>query len=360
LFSPCFPEAASGRRDRAFCVVAAMADVSNVEPTASAPPQQSMTDGKWAIPQDADPFFRNGIDWQEWNKRAPQPPQVYDPPQLRPGFLPKQLCLCLNWWNQRSPLLAGPLIPCCCAASVYKCCIPNREYVSFAEPDKWMLKMLSTGTHPNCPEEMKGIFWLSDNIAAHEHLVTFHDAIWANDKLALKSLQYNWTRGPTAFGAGLFTAIKVKGNTLRIELAPDSGWVSIAGSSGNPTWMYRPKEGETFKYPDGSTLVPEKYSLMRVTWGDDANPTSEISYQYWVRRVAYLDESGNLVKTPAYDELKRLSTQPQTYPPCCGCTMCGYCVCRPQTCYCAPLSLRDYPELPSHTVIQYAPGPPTE
>jgi hypothetical protein len=319
----------------------------------AAPSQQLMepsTDPRFQLPKDARPFFQN-LDaeaWAKWEAEA-KPPATYAPPQMEPGYL---VCSCINWWNQRSPLFA-PNPPCCpvgCSNCAYTCCVGDHEYASILEPDAWMAKMLSTGTSPNCPERMKGIWWMHDNIAAHEHLLTFHDAEWATEKLALKTLAHNWSRGPTCFGAVLFTFVKLNGNTLRIEISPGDKWITIGGSSGDPTWIYMHQEGEEFPMPDGSILKPEKDDMMRISTVDDAIPNSKTTYQYRLRRIAYLDDAGNLVKTPAYEEIRKAASEPLKYPPCC----CGYCFCRSQE----QLAFKNFPMLPSHTVIQYAPPPP--
>lgn len=191
---------------------------------------------------------------------------------------------------------------------------------------------------------------MADNLAPPEHLMTFHDADWATEDLALKNITYNWTRGPTAFGAGLFCFVQTNGNTIRIEMSPDKRWVSIGGSSGDPTWIYIPEPGEKYKTPDGSQITPGMDEMMRVTYNNDADPKSGLNYQYRVRRVAYLDDEGRLVKTTAYEDLKRVATMPlDGGPSCCGC------------CWCMSdegRALKNWPQLPSHTVVKYAPPPP--
>lgn len=313
------------------------------------PEQQSMDGPGWEIPGNADPYFRKGIDWADWEGRA-KPPPAYNPPQLAPGFIPCWLCPRCNWWQQRSPMLESPLVPCGLAPCCYRCCIGNVEYLSFAEPDEWMVKMMSTGTSPKCPKHLLGIWWLQDNIAAHEHLVTFHDANWVSDRLALKVLAHNWTRGPTAFGACLFFFVQSNGNTLRIEISPNGKWISIAGSSGNPTWIYITGEDDHFSLPAGGTLQLDPGELQRVSFKNDADPASGLSYQCRVRRIAHMDDAGRLLKTPAYAELLQCASMPMKYEPCC----CGYrwCLSKEQ------LALGNFPQLPTHTVVKYAPPAP--
>jgi len=315
-----------------------------VEAWQAAPAQQEMkTKGKeWALPS-IPPIFRpDGVNWEKWEADA-KPPDKYDPPQFATGYLPKSSCTCWNWWQQRSRVW------CCCACCVYKCCVKNVEYLPFEQPDEWMVKMLSTGVSPKCPKRLQGIFWLQDNIAAHEHLVTFHDADWATERLGLKDISYNWTRGPTAFGAFLACFVQSKGYKMRLEVSPNEKWLSFCGS-GEPQWMYMPSPGEQYTTPDGKTIVPDPEELMRVSFKDSSDYTSEVTYQYRVRKIAYLSEDGTLVKTSAYNDLLEAATMPLEPSPCCFGQY--WCVSDEQRAY------KNMPQLPSQTVVKYAPPPP--
>merc|ERR1719222_343461 len=151
---------------------------------------------KWDFPKGTPEYWANGIPWSTFEDGKPPPgdlPLTYEPPQWKHQgkFTPYRLFESrLNLCGKRSPLFAS--FPCCFADCIAKCCIPNSEYVSTADPDAWMTKMLSTGTSPKCPEMMKGIFWLCDNDMAHEVLMCFHDCDWATDKVALKTYHHNY------------------------------------------------------------------------------------------------------------------------------------------------------------------------
>ena len=285
-----------------------MTAIGNPAWTEQAPTQEDIlkTDKRFKMPDNADSFFRSGpgggIDWKAWDERK-QTPSVYEPPQFEPGWL--SLCWCINWWGQRSPLCYQPIVPCCCASCVYCCCVCNVSYLKLDNnPDAWMMKMLKTGTSAKCPEKAKGIWWMQDNIAAHEHLVTWHDAEWVTDTVALKEITYNWTRGPTIFGAFLMCFVQLNGNKIRLYMSPDGKWMCLAGSSGNPTWIYIPDEDETTSLPNGQPLQRDPKEMMRVQYNNDADPKSGKYYQYRVRRVAYLDDNGQLVKCKACSDPK--------------------------------------------------------
>merc|ERR1711879_485038 len=72
----------------------------------------------------------------------------------------------------------------------------------------------------------------------------------------------------------------------------------------------------------------EAGEMMRLTAiaSDADNPNMNngiLRYQYRVRKVAYLDSEGKLVKTAAWDDFKKYVDMPLKYDPCC----CGYCWC---------------------------------
>jgi len=69
--------------------------------------------------------------------------------------------------------------------------------------------------------------------------------------------------------------------------------------------------GDQIHRPDGSPVEFEPGDMMRMAFHDNTDPSSGLAYQYLVRRVAYMDDSGNLVKTKAYEELKRRALMPE-------------------------------------------------
>jgi len=300
-------------------------------------------------------FWTNGIPWSTFEEE--KPPLVYQPPQWKPGYLCGSfngLCQMCNWWQMRSPMCSSPCVPCCCAWCITKC-VPNNERVSMTDPDAWMMKMLNAGTHPKCPENMKGIFWLCDNNAPHEQIFCFHDADWVTDKIALKTYYLNFGVAATAEGAVTLLGAGLTGAMLRIEVSPNGKWVSIAGGS-TPGWMYVPQRGDKFECK--GEYAPELYGaslpldvgneLMRLSHDDETQPLSAPNYQYRVRRIAYLDERGQLVKTQAYEDIKKRGTEPfkAGFEPSC----CGYCFCLGKD----ALALGNYPQVSEDFVVRYA------
>mmetsp|Transcript_42008 Transcript_42008/g.110883 ORF Transcript_42008/g.110883 Transcript_42008/m.110883 type:complete len:357 (-) Transcript_42008:131-1201(-) len=257
------------------------------------------------------------------------PPQIYDPPQLRPGYIK---CSCINYLAHRSPLGARPGCPCCCVPCAY-CWQPGGYYVDLLEPDEWFTKMLSTGTSPNFPSELlKGIYWMDGNLSG-EVLTTFHDANWTTPSVGLKLWWFNWVTDYNLIGCFMKTlsASTCFSLTNRIEVSPNKKWVMLSfgtaprkADGANTCWMYVPQKGDKFKRLDGTELQWELGDLMRINHESPYSADAEVNYQYMARRVAYLDEDGKLVKTQAYEELRRQASAPNPHPPtCCGYGFCG-------------------------------------
>jgi len=163
--------------------------------------------------------------------------------------------------------------------------------------------MLNTGTNANCPEMLRGIWWLKDNVAA-EGLITFHDADWDSEKLGLKTAKYNWTVDAyNVWGAILSANFWLRGGNHLFEFSPSGKWIHISVKDPGSDWIYVIQPGDVFKRPDGSVLdVSPGSDMMRVSF-ETLDTNSTIRYQYLVRRVAYLGSDGNLVTTPVYEQL---------------------------------------------------------
>lgn len=274
----------------------------------------------------------NGL---SWDKVLPQlkAPQLYDPPQLKPGYIPCYRC---NWIAHRSPLLARPAVPCCCMHCIY-CINPGTRFVDITTPDEWFAAMLSTGTSPKFNSSLLGgIYWMDGNFAP-EVLMTFHDANWISPTVGLKLGYQNWTHDLNCFGSFMATgtANACSPLMLRLEISPDGKWMVLntmgareKATGDNTIWMYRIQPGDKFFDASGEQVSWAPGDWVRLTWEDPWDVSSPLTYQYMVRRVAYLDGTGRLVKTAAYEKLLHAATAPPPYPTtCCGY---GYCNLTPE------------------------------
>jgi len=236
--------------------------------------------------------------------KVPAVPTLYDPPQLKPGYLALPLFQ-LTAHRQCEP--CDPLS--CWLAPLTKSCYlgpcrgirPGR----ISEPDEWFAQMLKTGDHPKCPDRFKGIWWMQDNPVS-EVLLTLHDADWVTDKFFVKYSTQNWsTDASNCWGSTLPVWWSFNKGEHRFEIMPDGKWIDINGERLH--WMYMLQPEDTLTRPDGSAVefTPGE-DMMRVSYSADGT----MFYQYLVRRVAHLGDRGNLVKTPWYDELKRRALAP--------------------------------------------------
>jgi hypothetical protein len=242
---------------------------------------------------------------------------------LNPDVL-KQFCglFKMNVLSHRTPLCARPVVPCCCAKATADCCFaPSGIDVFDINHADDTFKRLLKYAHPNCPDSMKGVWWMQDNVSANQ-IVTFQDAEWVTKASGIKDSHYNWS---SDYGAcyGNLSAIFSSGQQ-RVEILEDGKWVCfLAKDYSDPQWAYVMQEGDVLRRPDGSTAAAAPGDMVRVNYSSPYDPSSWIGYQYRVRCVARLDESGTLVKTAAYDEMLRLAEASNPYRGCC----CNYCLC---------------------------------
>ena len=258
--------------------------------------------------------FLASLDWQKFEAAALPLTKIYNPPQLVStckGF-GARVSMCGNClFTHRAPICAKPQFPCCCASAAQGR-VQDLAHVKLSEPDEWFVKMLSV-EHPNTPDFMKGIFWMEDNYAP-EVLLTFQDMDWVSGTRGYFNPKYSWTNDPTCIGT-LCLCMHLNNSPRSawpFSVSPNGKWINI-----NPQWIYRPDEGEKITRPDGSVVEMGRGDMIRVSFANASDPTSGMNYQYLVRLVAYM-ENGKLVKTKAYDELRRRATMPDTIGSCCG------------------------------------------
>ena len=104
------------------------------------------------------------------------------------------------------------------------------------------------------------------------------------------------------------------------EYSPDHKWIHITyRTSSTSNWVYVIQPGDVFKTPDGQVIdVTPGEDMMRVSYAS-LDTKDKITFQYLVRRVAYLDADGKLVKTPNYDKLMKVAESSTQFCTCCDC-----------------------------------------
>jgi len=274
--------------------------------------------------QGAPSWFEN-LDWAKFEEAAKPFTKIYDPPQFYSlpytnCFFPTAIPCC----GHRSTVCDQPAVahPCCCA-SIVRHCIPGLETVKISEPDEWFKRILRL-KNPHTPEHLLGYYWMEDNNAP-EVLMGFQQIDWLPDQsMGWLNPKYNWTNDATCFGACCAT-LNCTANHMTawpFTISPNKKWLNIASN-----WIYIFQPGDELHTPDGTKIEIHPGDMMRLSFFDATDPATKPAYQYLVRRVAYLNEDGELVKTKAYDELKRRATM-EDFPITCRCC-CGCCECLP-------------------------------
>eukprot|EP00929_Paragymnodinium_shiwhaense_P117208 TRINITY_DN8751_c0_g1_i1.p1 TRINITY_DN8751_c0_g1~~TRINITY_DN8751_c0_g1_i1.p1 ORF type:complete len:356 (-),score=64.40 TRINITY_DN8751_c0_g1_i1:535-1602(-) len=237
-------------------------------------------------------------EWEDFESKV-KIPTVYAPPQKNSSWQ-NSLLYCLL----RSPC-------CCCQGSMQRhlCGISRVETLKVTDPDEAFKRMLAV-SNPNCPEHLQGIWWLEDNVAP-EGLVLFQDSEWFQEGVFVKDGKYNWTYDGNDL-AGLIESTnnwKVV-SRVQFETSPNGRWMAINWRADQPrghAFIYRLQEGDVLRRPDGSLVdFAPGIDMVRQSY-ETFDPSTPMIYQYLVRRVAHLDDDGNLVKTKYYDKVKAVA-----------------------------------------------------
>lgn len=244
-------------------------------------------------------------------------PPLYDPPQLRPQTLRSYWCglAKINVMDKRAPLFSS-----CAKATVCMgapCC--NIDTFQMSAPDETFKKLLAN-CHPDCPDMLRGVWWMQDNTDCYS-IVTLQDGIWSSKKSGVKNCRYNWSADyGTCYGA---IGITCAGGKMLIEVSDDGKWVCfLKPGYKTPEWAYVMQPGDELKRPSGEVVDCPPGDLVRMNFDDAYNPSSAMYYQYRLRRIAYYDEAGNLVKTDAYNEYLKSAMAPMPHQGCCD----NYCL----------------------------------
>ena len=101
---------------------------------------------------------------------------------------------------------------------------------------------------------------------------------------------------------------------MTLVSSPDQRWIDL----GLGNFIFIPTAGETLVAPGGEPVAFDAaQDLLRVSFYPEQG-LSSINYQYRVRRVAHLSESGALVKTEAWDDLVAKVRATNETPGCLG------------------------------------------
>jgi hypothetical protein len=206
----------------------------------------------------------------------------------------------------------------------------EKKYVQITDPDEWFYEMLTAPIDPDCPEYLKGVFWMQDNPGS-ETICTFQQAAWVTSRVAFQDTRYNYCHDAENIGGFAGAAYQLSKYMTRIEIDTTRAgkWINLGGYS----WMYAVQPEDVFYDASGYQVDIGPGDFMRVSYLDQGIDPQFVAdqdmcqhtlmFQYLVRKIAYLDESGTLVKTPAYDELAERASG-ESKKTCCGEDGCGF------------------------------------
>ena len=246
------------------------------------------------------------------------PRKTYDPPQLKAPL--NALTCCFDWYTHRSQ--ACPGCSRVVVGQIDRCHGGNVFVKKISDPEDFFRRLLEAKS-PDCPKDFQGIWWFRDN-QAQETLVTLQDAVWTPSSkggaavVGVKQGNLNWTHDPTCIGAGLAHPLvrRIVAPTA-FAVSDDGKWIFIQENFFR-AWAYVVQPGDDFVQNDNVPIAPGDW--IRLNFEDLDDPTSKVTYQYHLTRVAFYDDDGTtLVYTPAYAALKKLALHPDRYPMPYGC-----------------------------------------
>lgn len=198
---------------------------------------------------------------------------------------------CIDWWNTRSPLF-------CCLFPFFNC-YTGAKIINSTDASAWK-EALENTVDADCPESMKGVWWLRYN-HAHEQLVPIFSGMEfigdvsedGRDGLGRWELplRTNWSRDNTCFGHVLAIFATIKDPTIGGFYNLKEGIFTLEGNQ----WIFRVDDNQWWKIhyaanigEEGATkddLVKENFMYQWLKVLDkDGNPTEHWGdYVKWTK-----------------------------------------------------------------------------
>jgi hypothetical protein len=136
--------------------------------------------------------------------------------------------------------------------------------------------------------------------------------------------------GTLSFICHLFFSLKPQWPGAAFYISPNKKWTSLTEpGSKNVFYELQPEDKGKIKRSDGTYLEFEPGDKLRLKWQETGIPSLDknpvLVYIALQRRIAYLDQNGDLVKVqPNYDNYIRACSTADPYPPpWCGFGLCG-------------------------------------
>lgn len=274
------------------------------------------------------------FDWKKWEEKNVSIPFTYDPPQ-RYSYYQGWTSGFLFWWHRSCYL--QPL-GCMFHGS---CCATKPQVGKLTDPSNKVLKEL---LRPNpdstkVPKSLRNsLFWTQNNNAP-ETLLSFNRYAWRSQSettgrvIGVGTLGEDFTSDATTIGA-VFSYITATRN-INVQQSPDGKWFLLTTFADPQNtqeeckfiFIYVVQEGDVFRTREGDLIEHVKPGdIMRLTWNtSDPWDTSELTYAYFPRRVAILDDNTEefILNSPHYDALiEKATAEPgKCIETCCYCCM---------------------------------------
>ena len=215
-------------------------------------------------------------------------PVIYDPKQLAPNTWLFEGCCCA-WHTHTSDFCRA------FAVAYTRCCsIPTYKL-----DDHELLVKMCSNVNSNCPESLRGVWWMKDNPAA-ETLITLHDAEWQADRRRFnKKGKSFWTRDPTCFGVTLQAIADCRNWSISGEVV-DFKWIRLDDSCHN--LLYVVDDHDDVRFPDGGATSVKAGDIIRYKLTKGSQLSTAV-IQYHFKRVARIHTDGRVITTDAYAEL---------------------------------------------------------
>jgi len=262
----------------------------------------------------------HSINWKVWKEILADPRfdwMTYDPPQKKAGYGG----ILSNFYFFQPRACIGSYPPCCIA----QCLQSQHGYkkIEISKADDWLPQFLERGNE-DLPDSFRGVWWLEDN-TANETLVTVQDMYnveaFGGKNIFIKDQSTNWTQGTSLWGTMLKN---VSTNKVPFELEPGENpkWLGMLTGDDFIYFLGEEDQGKLV-HPDGKPVdfVPG-LTWLRVS-SKDGDVSKGVTYQYLMRKVAFKDPDGKIVKTQYYDKLVERCERPTPEGCCCNLFLCN-------------------------------------
>jgi len=171
-------------------------------------------------------------------------------------------------------------------------CAPYKVFYIDENNKEWLVPFFN-GADPAVPERHRGVWWMQDNSVA-EDLVAIHSSFEPDGSFRLNGYS-NWSKRATLGGLGqhLFSYML---NIVQFAIPRSDGNVTLKDGMLIKVKELVDSEGNAVAFDPSQDWV-------RITLLDKQKPELGYVYQYRMRRIAYMNQEGEIVTTPAFEDM---------------------------------------------------------